>query len=154
MKPHSQIGLLLAALLAVALAACGDHTVTKQDVIAQGNQICETAAGSVRSVSAPSGQQPSQLARYYEQVTRIVLREVSQLRALPRPSQDRALLNRYLDAIAGSASEYNALATAARAGDRAALASTSAALRSNPAASLATRYGITQCGGSLGTAAS
>jgi hypothetical protein len=154
MKPRSPIGLVLAPLLAVALAACGGHTVTKQDVIARGNQICETAASSVRSVSAPSGQQPSQLARYYEQVARIVQSEVKQLRALPRPSQDRSLLNRYLDAIGSSAGEYGALATAARESDRAALASASAELRSNSAARLATSYGITQCGGSLGTAAS
>jgi hypothetical protein len=96
----------------------------------------------------------SELARYYKRVTPIVQAEVKQLRALPRPSQDRALLNQYLDAIGSSASEYEALVTAARSGDRAALESTSAALRSNPAASLAARYGITECGGSLGTAAS
>jgi hypothetical protein len=141
-------------LAGVALAACGGHTTTKADVIARGNQICETAASSVRALTPPSGQSLSGLASYYKQVTPIVGAEVNQLQALPRPSQDRALLNRYLEAIARSATDYESLAAAARNGDRAALATASAALRSNPAAGLATSYGITRCGGSLGTAAS
>jgi hypothetical protein len=154
MKPDPRRSLRLAPLSAVvtaALAACGSNAVTKKDVIARGNQICETAASSVRAVPPPGGQSLAELARYYKQVTPIVQTEVKQLRALPRPAQDRALLTRYLDAIASSAIEYNALAAAAQAGDRGALASASAALRSNPAASLATRYGITECGQSPGT---
>lgn len=144
--------LLVAA--AGALAGCGGHTITKDDVIAQGNQICETAASSVRALSPPTGQSLGQLARYYRQVTPIVDAEVKKLRALPRPAQDRALLAQYLDAVGRSASQYATLAAAARTGDRAALVSAAAVLRSNPAASLANRYGITRCGGSLGTAAS
>ncbi len=147
-------GLAVRLGAALALAACGSHTITKMDVIARGNQICETAASSVRSVTPPSGGSLSGLAQYYKRVTPIVQTEVKQLRALPRPPQDRALLNRYLDAISSSATEYKALAAAAQDGDRAALASASAALRSNPAASLAVRYGIAQCGASPGTAAS
>ncbi|MGB0093362.1 MAG: hypothetical protein WBP81_12640 [Solirubrobacteraceae bacterium] len=138
----------------VVLAACGSHTVTKKDVIAQGNQICETAASSVRSVPPPNGTSLTALAHYYRRVTPIVQTEVRQLRGLPRPAQDRALLNRYLEAIASSATEFQALAAAAQDGDRGKLASASAQLRSNPAASLATSYGITECGGSSGTAVS
>jgi hypothetical protein len=144
----------LSVCVAVAVSACGGHTVTKKDVIARGNQICQTAASSVRAVPPPTGQSLPELAQYYKQVTPVVQAEVKQLRELPRPSQDRALLNQYLDAIGSSASEYDALVSAAQNGDRAAVDSASAALRSNPAASLATRYGITECGGSLGTAAS
>lgn len=139
----------------VALAACGGgHATTKQDVIAQANQICATAAGSLRSLTPPSGRSLAGLARYYRRVTPIVESEVKQLRALPRPPQDVALLNRFVAAIERSAADYHALARATRDGDRAAFARASAALRSNPAASLATRYGITECGGSLGTSAS
>jgi hypothetical protein len=155
MRDRPRSSLAVAPVLAgVALAACGGHTITKADVIARGNQICETAASSVRALPPPGGQSLSDLARYYKQVTPIVRAEVNQLRALPRPAQDRTLLNRYLDAIASSASDYETLAAAARDGDRAELATAAAALRSNPAAGLATSYGITRCGGSLGTAAS
>lgn len=144
----------LLAGMAVALAACGSHTITKKDVIARGNQICQTAARSVRSVAPPRGESLPGLAQYYTRVTPIVQTEVKQLRALPRPAQDRALLNRYLEAVSSSATAYQALAAAAQAGDRGALESASAALRSNPAARLAVRYGITECGASPGTAAS
>jgi hypothetical protein len=144
----------LPAAVAVALGGCGGHTINKKDVIARGNQICETAASSVRAVHPPSGGSLSELALYYKRVTPIVETEVTQLQALPRPPQDGALLNRYLDAIASSSTEYRALTAAAQAGDRGALASASAALRSNPAASLAASYGITGCGGSPGTGAS
>jgi hypothetical protein len=157
MMPRPLIGFGLVALLAgvaAVLSACGSHTVTKKDVIARGDQICETAASSVRSVPPPAGQSMPELARYYKQVTPIVQSEVKQLRALPRPPEDRALLNRYLDAIGSSAGEYAMLAAAAREGDRAAFASAEAALRADPASSLAARYGITGCGGSLGTAVS
>ena len=155
MTHRPRLSLAVASVLAaVALAGCGGHTITKADVIARGNQICETAASSVRALAPLSGQSLSELARYYKQVTPIVQAEVNQLRALPRPSQDRSLLNRYLQAIASSATDYEALAAAARNGDRATLAIAGATLRSNLGASLATRYGITRCGGSLGTAAS
>jgi hypothetical protein len=150
-------GLRLAAsltLVAVAVGGCGGHTVTKSDVIARASQICETAASSVREVAPPRGQSTSELARYFAEVTPVVRHEVAQLRALPRPAQDRAILDQYVAAVAQSASTFRALAAAARAGDQAALASAGAALRANPAATLAARYGITRCAGSLGTAAS
>jgi hypothetical protein len=144
--------LLIAA--AVSLAGCGGHTITKDDVIAQGDQICETAASSVRALSPPAGQSLGELARYYRQVTPIVEAEVTKLRALPRPARDRALLLEYLSAVGRSAGEYEALVHATRTGDRAALVAAAAALRGNPAPSLANRYGMTRCGGSVGTAAS
>ena len=153
MKPPYRSTALLAAA-SIVLAGCGGHAATKNDVIARGNQICETAASSVRAVPPPNGQSISELARYYKQLAPIVRTEAKQLQALPRPLQDRALLGRYLDAVATSANQYEVLATAAQNGDRAALATAGAALRSNPAASLAESYGITRCGGSLGTAAS
>lgn len=149
MSPLAGAGLLAA----VALTACGSSPVTKQDVIARANQICETAASSARSVTPPAPGALPDLARYYQRVTPIVTVEVKQLRTLPRPAQDRALLDRYLAAIASSADEYRALANAAQSGDRGALASASAQLRSNPAAGLAMRYGIAGCGGSTATAA-
>ncbi len=150
------LNLRLVALLAASLAlcACGGQAITKRDVIARGNQICERAASAVRSITPPNGESPAALAQYYKRVTPIVATEVRQLQALPRPSQDRGLLNRYLAALAGSAAEYEALAAAAQHGDLGALASAGAALRANPAAGLASRYGIAGCGESSGTAAS
>jgi hypothetical protein len=140
--------------LVAGLFGCGGHVVTKKDVIARADQICESAASSVRAIAPPAGGSMSALAGYYGEVTPIIEREVRALRALPHPSQDRRVLKSYLDAIASSAGEYAALVRAAQAGDVGAFAAASAALRSNPAAGLAARYGMTECGGSLGTGAS
>jgi hypothetical protein len=75
-----------------------------KDVIARGNQISETAASAVRSVSPPNREPLAALAQYYKRVAPIVATEVKRPQALPRPSRDRALLNRYLAAITSSAS--------------------------------------------------
>jgi hypothetical protein len=144
-----------AAVAGLALAGCGaSHAASRKDVIARGDAICATAASAVRSVPPPSGQSSASLARYYRRVTPIVETEVRELRGLPRPAQDRVLMSRYVRAIASSAAQYQVLAAAAQRGDRGALARASAALRSNPAASLAARYGIADCAASPGTAAS
>jgi hypothetical protein len=150
-----RVRLLLISLLCLTtagLAACGGQAATKSDVIARGNEICESASSSVRSIPAPTDQSLAQLGLYYDQVTPIVQREAKQLRALPTPAQDRALLRRYQSAVGESARAYSALAAAARQGDPAGVASAGAALRSSPASALALRYGLTRCGGSLGTA--
>ncbi len=139
-----------------ALAGCGgsSHAATKKEVIARGDQICQTADSQVRAVPPPAAGSPSSLASYYRNVTPIVRTEVQQLLALPRPAKDRTLLTRYLAAISLAAGQYQALAAAAARGDSAAVAGTGAALRANPAGDLAGRYGLTGCGGSLGTSAS
>jgi hypothetical protein len=151
----NRVGLAVSLTVAtVAVGGCGGHTATKSDVIARASQICETAATSVREVAPPSGQSMPELARYFAQVAPIVRGEVTQLSALPRPAEDRAVLDQYVAAAEQSANAFRGLAAAARAGDRAALASAGAALRANPAGTLAARYGIPRCAGSLGTAAS
>jgi hypothetical protein len=142
----------LLCLTPATVAACGGHTATKSDVIARGNEICESASSAIRSVPPPTGHSLAQLGQYYEQVTPIVEHEARQLRALPTPAQSQALLRQYQAAVGEAATAYGDLATAARKGDAAGVASASATLRSSPAASLAVRYGLARCGGSLGTA--
>jgi hypothetical protein len=139
-------------LAVVASSACGGaQPATKGDVVARANQICATAASAIRSLAPPASQSLRALSRYYRRVTPIVRTEVAQLRALPRPAQDRPLLARFLGAVERSARDFRRLAAAARAGDRDGFDTASAALRSSPASSLAARYGMKECGGSLGT---
>ena len=59
-------------------------------------------------------------------------KEASATRALPRPAQGRAVLDRYVAAVNASAGEYRALATAAKNGDAAAVSAGLAALRASP----------------------
>ena len=142
------------SLVALALAACGSSGESKQDFIARANGICTNAIHDVRNVSVPgSGGAVSApaLAKYLEAVAPIVASEAKQLKTLPRPTTDRALLDKYLAAVAAIAAQYKALAQAARAGDRQAMSTATAALQANPATGLATRYGLTECAGATGT---
>jgi hypothetical protein len=153
---RSRLGIAL-AIVAGTLGGCGSSGESKSDFVARANAICETAVRDVRNVTLPSasggGTSLSALARYLHTVTPVVEGEVTQLRALPRPAADRALLDRYLNALASSAAQYRVLDGAARLADRAALAGAIGALRASPAAQLAARYGLAECAGSAGTAA-
>jgi hypothetical protein len=143
---------LAAALASLGIAACGGHTATKQDVIARANAICAGAERDLRATPPPAGGTSlSGLATYLRAVTPILQREVSNLQALPRPATDRALLNRYLSAVATSGATYRALAAAAGRGDQDAVNQALAQLGASPASSLAARYGLNQCAGTSGT---
>jgi hypothetical protein len=141
-------------LVTVALAACGGSSTTKKDVIARANAICSNAVSSVRAVVPPAKGATSgtALAGYFKQLEPIVAKEVSQLRKLPRPSTDKALLNSYIDAVTKAGDVYKQLAAAARRDDIPSVAKYLSALRASPAQSLAQRYGMSQCAAAAGTA--
>lgn len=146
---------LTLALIATALVGCGSSAETKQDFIARANAICTNTVRNVRSVAPPStsgGVGLPALAHYLRAVTPLVASEVKQLQALPRPASDRALLRRYLAALAANASHYRVLADAARAGNSQATNAALAALQASPAGALAGRYGLTACARTTGTA--
>ena len=145
---------LATALMALSLAACGGHAATKQDVIARGNAICAAALRELRATPSPASGATSlaTLATYLDAVLPILQQEVSNLRALPRPAADRRLLNRYVAAVSSSAATYRSLAEAARRGDQAGVNQALATLQANPAATLAGRYGISQCASAGSTA--
>ncbi|MFZ0090738.1 MAG: hypothetical protein WAL63_14595 [Solirubrobacteraceae bacterium] len=145
-----------AALCAAVVTGCGGHAATKPDVVAQANAICASALRDERATPPPATGQASlpALSGYLQQVLPIVGREVSNLHGLPRPAEDRALLDRYLDAVTDLGSTYRSLAAAARRGDQDGVDQALAALQANPASSLAVRYGLIQCAGAAGTAVS
>lgn len=147
---------IAAACLAVAVSACGGHTVTKQDVIAQGNAICAGALRDIRALPSPAlaGSSTAALAKYLAQVLPIIHTEVAGLQKLARPARDRALLNRFLAAIGSTEAQYRTLYAAARAGDSAAVSEALSALGGGPSATLASQYGLTQCANASGTAVS
>ena len=144
----------VAVLAGLGVAACGGHTVTKQDVIARGNAICAGAVRDLRATPVPAAGETSLpgLATYLGAVTPILQREISNLRALPRPAEDRALLDRYLAAVTKSGATYRALEAAARRGDQDGVNQALAELQADPSSSLAARYGLNQCAGGAGTA--
>jgi hypothetical protein len=150
----------VSAALAV-VAGCASSSIKKSDYIARADAICTNAVRATRSIAPPAAgdtrqQQLSSLSAYLGILVPIVNTEASQIRALKRPSgtaQDKAALERYLGALAKSASDYRNLADAAKRGDAAAVASAEAALRRNPVSALATSYGLRACGVAGGTGA-
>ncbi len=136
-------------MFAALLAGCGG-AYTKSDFIARADAICATAVRDTRSAAPQAApQQLGALAQYLTAILPVVQSEVSQIRALKRPSEDgrdRATLSRYLEASAQELGYYRALAAAARRGDAQRVASAEAALRASPAASLAASYGLRSCG--------
>ncbi len=146
---------LLGAVM-LMLAGCGGSSPTKSDVIARGNAICASALRQVRATATPPGGAGSLagLSDYLKQVVPIVRKEIANLRALPRPSQDGALLNRYIAAVTATKSDYDRLAAAAKNGDSTGTSQALAALQASPSAALAKRYGLTTCAGAAGTSVS
>jgi hypothetical protein len=148
------VGITCALLtLTVLLAGCGS-SYTKRDFVARADAICASAVRQTRSIAPPSttrgGAHPtSALAGYLAEVLPVLQSEVTQLRALPRPTGDspaRAALARYLEALGQVAQDYRELAAAARRGDAQGVASAEAALRASPVATLAAGYGLRSCG--------
>jgi hypothetical protein len=139
---------LAAGLIALAVTACGGHTATKKDVIARGNGICTQTLREAR-VAASGG---TALSSYLPRLVPLVEKEVQQLRKLPRPAKDRAVLNRYLAAVAAEGDLYRQLAAAAQRNDTASVRRVLAHLGSNPGTSLARSYGLTACATAATTA--
>jgi hypothetical protein len=136
----------------LAVTACGGgHAATKKDVIARADGICVNTLRQERGVPSPKGDSLTALAAYAGKVAPIVEKEASDTRDLPRPAQDLAVLNRYVAAVSSGATQYRALAAAAKNGDGAGVSQALAALRDNPAQSFAKRYGMTECLTSAGT---
>ena len=145
---------LATALVALVVTDCGGHTATKQDVIARGDAICAGALRDLQATPPPAEGETSLpgLAAYLRATMPILQRKVSDLKALPRPAADRALLDQYLAAVAQSGAIYRTLAAAARRGDQDGVNQALAQLDANPAPSLAARYGLNQCAEAAGTA--
>jgi len=146
---------LAACLVAVVATACGGSSPTKKDVIARGNAICSSAVSSVRAVVPPAkgASSGTALAGYFKQLEPIVAKEVSQLRKLPRPSTDKAVLTRYIDSVSKAGDVYKQLVAAAQRNDIPGVAKYLGALRASPAQSLAQQYGMSQCAAAAGAAA-
>jgi hypothetical protein len=144
--------------LAAGLAGCGG-SYKKSDFVARANGICVNAVRATRSIAPPAAggttrQQQAALAQYLDKLVPVVQSEATQIKALKRPpgsAADHAALDRYLTALARSATDYQRLATAAHQGDVQAVAGAQAALRANPVAALATAYGLSSCGNATGT---
>jgi hypothetical protein len=133
----------------VALVGCGGKRATRASVIARGNAICASAERALANLPPASGASGTTVD--FIKAAPIVTHEAQTLGALPRPATDRALLDRFLAAESQLAAGYRHLAAVQRAGDDVAERSGIAVLAHSDAASLARRYGLTQCGAATAT---
>jgi hypothetical protein len=140
-----RLGLVLASVCLIV--GCGSSP-TKKDVIARGNGICTQTLREARVAASTGGA----LSSYLPRLVPLVEKEVQQLRKLPRPAKDKALLNRYLAAVTAEGNLYHQLAAAAQSNDAAALRRALAQLSANPASALARSYGLTACAAATTTA--
>jgi hypothetical protein len=138
-----------AAAAAFALAGCGGKPATRASVIARGDAICASAGRALANLPAASGASGATVD--FAKAAPIVTREAKTLNALPHPAADRALLERFLAAESQLAAGYRHLAGLQRTGDASAVRGGITALARNDAASLAHRYGLTQCSAEAAT---
>ena len=166
MRGKAISALALAAASGILLAACGGSdnggdqtktgqtlpagltttpvpkTLTKQEYIARGDQIC--AAGSFKIGNAarlqfPNGVNSSEIRSFTQQTVIPVFEDqVSQLRALPPPSGDTQTVNAIYDALQNSIDRLKA--------DPGLFADPNARGIFDEASRLARAYGFTQCG--------
>jgi len=144
---------LTAGAAVLALSGCGGSAPTRQDVIARGNAICSSTLRAIRAVAPPAGGGSllQDLSVYLQHVLPIIDKEVTGTRGLPRPAPHRAVLDRYVAAVAAAGSSYAALATAAREGNRGAVSAALARLRASRAQSFAAQYGLKACAAAAAT---
>lgn len=142
--------------VAVAIAGCGGSSATRAQVIKRADAICFATQQSLRTVPAPAGgvslRNLPAAAGYLGREARLVRRQASQLRALPRPAARRATLDAFIAAASKSAADETRLAAAATRGDQSAAGQALSDLADVPVSRLATAYGLTQCTGSASTA--
>ncbi len=146
---------VLGTIGAALLAGCGG-SYSKRDFTARANAICAGAVRDTRDLVPPTSGQLGALATYLGKVVPIVRSEERQIAALQRPAgsrRDRATLAEYLAALKQSAADFQALESAAKAGDRPAVATAEAALRVTPVTSLAASYGLESCAAAGATVA-
>jgi hypothetical protein len=137
--------LLIVATVLLGLGGCGSSAPSKQDVIARGDAICESATRAALAVTPtflPGGRLSP---RYYQQTAPIVEAELRSLLALPRPSQDGAVLQRFLAAVSALAVVYRQILAAADRGDTAAIAALNAQAPRIDSTGPALRYGMDGC---------
>jgi hypothetical protein len=141
---------LIVVPVVVGVCGCGAAAATKQDVIARGDAICESATRAVLAVTPTflPGGRPT--PRYYAQTAPIVEAELQSLLELPQPSQDGAVLRQFRSAVSALAPVYRAILAAADRGDMAAIAALDAHAGRIDSAGPALRYGMRGCARAAG----
>jgi hypothetical protein len=146
-----------AALLLVVLAGCGgggSSPLTKQEFIAQGDQICTSAHDQFAQAQKSSPTTSDEAAALTQKLIAISDRELSQIRDLNAPSDVQPPLDRYLSSREqGIASLRKGLAAAQNGNPQAYAAAQADIARTQvKRLKLARKVGFTECSRPAGAA--
>jgi hypothetical protein len=145
----AMVALLLAAG-ALLVVACGDDdeddSLSREEYLAQGNEICESFTGEIDRIGAqtfPKKGEPSprQLSRFAAEIVPVIEQAQVELRELPAPEGDEEQLNAFFAAVDDAIAKYE---QAAENPDQA--QQIFAADPPGEAQRIADEYGLTACG--------
>jgi hypothetical protein len=144
--------LAAAAALLVALGAgcAGDDGNDEASFVEQADAICSDAQLELSRVQQPQDpRDPLQLALFLERAVPVAREQNRRLKALERPEEQRAEINRWLGALDAEVDVAERMLTAARREDRPAVqtALQESALASAQSRQFARQVGLTVCGG-------
>jgi hypothetical protein len=144
-----------AGLGTVVAAGCGQATQSaKSRYLAKANAVCRDQSDAIRRVPAPAidvaratSRKLKAMAAYFDQAVPIVKAHFKQLRALPPPPGDAAVIQRLLASTRELVDLLGALGRQARAGDVVAFRADlrAAGRASSNSRALAMQYGLVAC---------
>jgi hypothetical protein len=147
--------LIAVLFLGAGLSACGDddgdeeaaqEALTKEEYLAQGNEICERFTGEIDQVAAETfpnqgDPSPKQLSTFAGEIVPIIEQAMGQLQELPPPEGDEEQLDSFFAAVDQAIADYQ------RAADNPDQAQQIfAADPPGEAQKIADEYGLTACG--------
>jgi hypothetical protein len=153
MSDPGRIGVIVALLLAaaaVALGGCGDddeeEALSKDEYLAQGNEICERFTGEIDQIGAetlPEQGKPSarQLSRFAAEIVPVIENAMTELQQLPPPEGDEEQLDAFFAAVDDAIAKYEQAADNPSEAQR-----IFAADPPGEAQRIADEYGLTACG--------
>ena len=144
-------GIVLAGVFAVAGCGGGDggggEALTKEEWIAQADEICAEANTQIDALGEPASLE--EVADYSAKATEISRAQLEELRALTPPEGDEALIDEALGLVGQLIDEAAKLEDAAKEGDVTRINEIVAAIDpiDERADQLAQDYGLQECGG-------
>ena len=156
MQTRSHRTVLVAGIAALTLASallaagCGS-SISRSSFVQRADAICTTANAQVNRVKAPkltgvtTAQGATALATYLGELVTFSQGVLNKLKALPQPSSDQSLLQRYYTALQQGINGYRSLSSALAKQDAQGIATARQALAVNPAGTLAKEYGFRVC---------
>jgi hypothetical protein len=125
----------------------GEERLTREEFVDEAGAICRASGRQVGGVEPPSLADPAAVERAIGEAVAIQRRALRELRRLDPPAADEVGVEQWLDDVAATLDQMEAVAAAVRDGDRAALEKANArgAELDDVAEEFAVAYGLEAC---------